>query len=73
MRDCSIFNNSSIRAAAKLKYKPKIVDGNPVKVDNVLYRFRYEMEDSNWYRQTPNRAQRLTDRVEKQMIKEIPA
>ena len=32
-----------------------------------------EMEDSNWYRQTPNRAQRLIDRVEKQMIKEIPA
>ena len=47
MRDCSIFNNSSIRASAKLKYKPKIVDGNPVKVDNVLYRFRYEMEDSD--------------------------
>ena len=32
-----------------------------------------EMEDSNWYRQTPNRAQRLIDRVEKQIIKEIPA
>ena len=32
-----------------------------------------EMEDSNWYKQTPNRAQRLIDRVEKQMIKEIPA
>ena len=32
-----------------------------------------EMEDSNWYRQTPNRAQRLIDRVDKQMIKEIPA
>jgi len=47
MRDCSIFNNSSIRASAKLKYKPKIVDGNPVKVDNVLYRFRYEMLDED--------------------------
>ena len=47
MRDCSIFNNSSIRASAKLKYKPKIVDGNPVKVDNVLYRFRYELLDED--------------------------
>ena len=47
MRDCSIFNNSSIRASAKLKYKPKIVDGNTVKVDNVLYRFRYEMLDED--------------------------
>ena len=45
LRPCSIFNNSSIRAAAKLKYKPKIVDGKAVRVDNVLYRFRYEMED----------------------------
>jgi len=32
-----------------------------------------EMQDSNWYKQTPERAQRLIDRVEKQMIKEIPA
>jgi len=32
-----------------------------------------EMEDSNWFRQTPNRAQRLIDRVEKEWIKEIPA
>jgi len=47
MRDCSIFNNSSLRAAAKLKYKPKIVDGNPVKVDGVAYRFRYEMEEDD--------------------------
>ena len=47
MRDCTIFNNSSIRAAAKLKYKPKIVDGNPVRVDNVGYRFKYEMMDDD--------------------------
>ena len=32
-----------------------------------------EMENSNWFRQTPNRAQRLIDRVEKEWIKEIPA
>jgi len=32
-----------------------------------------EMEDSNWFKQTPNRAQRLIDRVEKEWIKEIPA
>ena len=47
LRPCSIFNNSSIRAAAKLKYKPKIVDGNPVKVDDVMYRFKYEMEEDD--------------------------
>jgi len=32
-----------------------------------------EMEDSNWYRQTPQRAERLTVRVDNQLIKEIPA
>ena len=47
LRDCTIFNNSSLRAAAKLKYKPKIVDGNPVKVDGVAYRFRYEMREDD--------------------------
>ena len=43
MRDCSIFNNSSIRAAAKLKYKPKIVDGRAVPVNDVLHRFTFIM------------------------------
>jgi hypothetical protein len=32
-----------------------------------------EMEDSRWFKQTPNRAQRLIERVEKQIAKEIPA
>jgi lysozyme len=31
-----------------------------------------EMQDSTWRWQTPNRAQRLIERVEKQMIKDIP-
>ena len=44
MRSCSMFNKSSLKAASKLKYKPKVIDGNPVKIDNVLYRFRYLME-----------------------------
>ncbi len=36
-----------ILVSLKLKYKPKIVDGNPVKVDGVAYRFRYEMEEDD--------------------------
>jgi lysozyme len=31
-----------------------------------------EMEDSNWYRQTTNRAVRLIARVEKELVKELP-
>jgi len=32
-----------------------------------------EMENSRWFKQTTNRAQRLINRVEQQIIKEIPA
>ncbi len=45
MRFCNTFNTTSIRAALKLKYKPKVVDGLPVSVDNVSYKFTYMMED----------------------------
>ena len=45
-RPCSMFNSASARAALKLKYKPKIVDGRAVPVDGVLHRFTYILEDS---------------------------
>jgi lysozyme len=31
-----------------------------------------EMEDSTWFKQTPERAQRLIDRVDKQQAMELP-
>lgn len=40
----SLFNSASIRAAERLKYKPRIIDGVPVEVDH-LYKFTYELED----------------------------
>lgn len=43
-RPCSIFNSASTRAAQKLKYKPKIVDGKSTAVDGVLHRFTFIME-----------------------------
>ena len=45
-RPCSMFNSASARAALKLKYKPKIVDGRAVTVDGVLQRFTYILDDS---------------------------
>ena len=45
-RPCSMFNSASARAALKLKYKPKIVDGRAVPVDGVLHRFTYILYDS---------------------------
>ena len=45
MRECSIFNSASVRASLKLKYKPKIVDGKPTPVENVLHRFTFKVDE----------------------------
>ena len=45
-RQCSIFNSAASRAALKLKYKPKIVDGKAVRVDDVPHKFTFILEDS---------------------------
>ncbi len=43
--DCplKIFQRSSIKAASKLKFKPKVVDGEPVDVPNQGYKYVYKM------------------------------
>jgi len=43
---CSIFNSAAEHAAVKLKYKPKIVDGKAVRVDNVPHKFTFILEES---------------------------
>ena len=45
--ECSnpIFRNTSMRASLRFKYKPRIIDGEPVEVRGVLNRFIYELED----------------------------
>jgi protein TonB len=47
MRPCTIFNSASARAALKLKYKPKIVDGKATSVEGVLHRFTFIMADDD--------------------------
>lgn len=42
----SIFDRSSIRAARRFKFQPRVVDGQGVAVDGVQYVFRYELEDN---------------------------
>jgi protein TonB len=44
--DCSssIFSSASMRASLKFKYKPRIIDGEPVEVSGVLNKFTYELE-----------------------------
>ena len=45
MRPCTLFNSASARAALKLKYKPKIVDGKATPVEGVLHRFTFIMAE----------------------------
>lgn len=43
----SIFDRSAIRAALKFKYKPKILNGQPVRVSGVKNRITYELKEEN--------------------------
>ncbi len=47
--DCPdrIFERSSIKAAGKLKFKPKVVDGKAVDVPNQGYKYIYQMAKDN--------------------------
>ena len=40
-----IFDRSALQAAAKFKYKPKIVDGQPIEVPGVQNIIKFEIED----------------------------
>ena len=42
----SMFDRSSIRAAGRFKFQPRVVDGQGVAVEDVQYVFRYELEDN---------------------------
>lgn len=41
----SVFNRAALKAALKFKYKPKVVDGQPIDVAGVLHKITFEMED----------------------------
>jgi len=42
----TMFDRSSIRAAGRFKFQPRVVDGQGVAVEDVQYVFRYELEDN---------------------------
>ena len=45
--DCKpsgIFESASVKAATKFKYKPRVVDGEPIEVAGVQNKFTYELE-----------------------------
>ena len=41
----NIFNRSSIRAATRFKFQPRVIDGQGVEVAGVQYLFRYQLEE----------------------------
>src|SRR6056297_350711 len=41
----SVFTRAAMRAVLKFKYKPRVVDGQPVEVPGVKTRIRFELED----------------------------
>ena len=46
--DCQpegFFENSSVKAYLKFKYKPRVVDGEPIEVAGVQNKFTYELEN----------------------------
>ena len=47
MRPCTLFNSASSRAALKLKYKPKIVDGKATPVEGVFHKFTFIMAEDD--------------------------
>ena len=45
--DCQpsgVFDRASVKAAEKFKYKPRVVDGEPIEVAGVQNKFTYELE-----------------------------
>ncbi|MBC6428282.1 MAG: energy transducer TonB [Cellvibrionales bacterium] len=40
----SMFERSAMRAASRLKYKPRVIDGTPVEVEH-FYKFTFELAD----------------------------
>ena len=41
----NIFDRSSMRAATRFKFQPRVVDGAGVAVPGVQYLFRYQLEE----------------------------
>ncbi len=45
-RPTTLFNRSAIRAAERFRFRPRVIDGEPVEVAGVSYRFVFQMGES---------------------------
>lgn len=44
--ETSIFNRAAVRAAERFRFRPRVIDGEPVAVEGVPYRFIFELGES---------------------------
>ena len=44
-KDCSMFNSTALKAILKMKYGPAVRDGKRVAVENMKYRFNWELDE----------------------------
>ena len=42
----SLFANASIKASAKFKYKPRVINGQPIDVPGVMHKISFELENN---------------------------
>ena len=42
----SVFDSAAVKAALKFKYKPKVIDGNPVETTGVQNKITFELDES---------------------------
>ena len=42
----SLFANASIKASAKFKYKPRVINGQPIDVPGVMHKITFELENN---------------------------
>ena len=43
----SVFDNAAVQAAGKFKYKPRVVDGEPIEVPGVQNKITFQIEDDS--------------------------
>ena len=42
----SLFANASVKASAKFKYKPRVINGQPIDVPGVMHKITFELENN---------------------------
>lgn len=69
----SLFDSAAIQAVLKFRYKPRVVDGTPVEVQNVKTRITFELQRVAENRPASAQSSKSAPAVRKQVYEEIMA